>query len=111
MNASTPIAAMRVSGTSPEVPSSSHAAAHTPAITIITRVRRRPVMRLSTVNCSSTMTIVLTANGEADDRVETSATSRAICREARLHLPVADEHAMKVRRVSHSTAGRRRISR
>ena len=77
MNASTPIAAVSVSGRNPAAPRISQDAAHTPAITIITRVRRRPLMRLSTVNCSSTITAVLTANAKPITRVGTSATSRA----------------------------------
>jgi hypothetical protein len=77
MNARTPIAAASVSGTSPAPPRMSHEAAHTSAITHMTRVRRLPVMYLSTVNCSSTMTAVLTANAKPITCVETSATCRA----------------------------------
>ena len=77
MNASTPIAAASESGSSPAAPRISHDSAHTRAITTITRVRRRPLMRFSTANCSSTITAVLTANEKPITRVETSATCRA----------------------------------
>ena len=92
MNASTPSAATSVSGSSPLAPRISHEHAQTSAITRITRVRRRPLMRASTVNWSSTMTAVLTANDESDDVGRHLGHLAGVGREPGLHLAVADEH-------------------
>ena len=77
MNASTPAIATVPPGKAPAIPSTSHEVPQIAAITISRRVRRRPEIRLSTANCSSTITAVLTANARPIVRVDTSAAWRA----------------------------------
>ena len=66
------------SGTSPAAPERrATSTAQTSAMTTITRVRRRPLMRDSTGTAAATITAVLTANAMPIVRVDTSATWRA----------------------------------